>query len=76
MVKLQVISGKYVYLYFIVPLSKKEIYGEKLQAKAAQGDVSLAFGELSNIKTEGDHLADFSSRAPGDEKQMILSQIL
>ncbi|MRC26484.1 hypothetical protein GH854_34215, partial [Bacillus thuringiensis] len=41
-----------------------KVDGEKLQAKAVQGDVSLAFGELSNIKTEGDHLADFSSRGP------------
>ncbi|OFD57239.1 peptidase S8 [Bacillus mycoides] len=40
-------------------LSKAD--GERLKAL---GEVSFKFETLSNIKTEGDHLADFSSRGP------------
>ncbi|MDR4982615.1 S8 family serine peptidase [Bacillus cereus] len=40
-------------------LSKAD--GERLKGL---GEVSFKFEELSNIKTEGDHLADFSSRGP------------
>lgn len=40
-------------------LSKED--GERLQKL---GEVPFAFGELSNTKTEGDHLAGFSSRGP------------
>ncbi|EJQ32728.1 hypothetical protein IEC_05189 [Bacillus toyonensis] len=53
-----------------------KVDGEKLQAKAVQGDVSLAFGELSNIKTEGDHLADFSSRGPATKTDDIKPDIV
>jgi subtilisin family serine protease len=38
--------------------------GEQLKEKVDKGDVTLTFGELGNVKTEGDHLADFSSRGP------------
>ncbi len=38
--------------------------GEKLKAQIEQGNTSFSFGELSYIQTEGDHLADFSSRGP------------
>ncbi|MDM5153437.1 S8 family serine peptidase [Bacillus sp. DX1.1] len=50
--------------------------GEKLQAKAVQGDVSLTFGELSNTKTEGDYLADFSSRGPANKTDDIKPDIV
>ncbi|WP_025784661.1 S8 family serine peptidase [Sporosarcina sp. D27] len=40
-------------------LSKED--GEKLKEL---GEVSFTFNTLSNTKTEGDHLADFSSRGP------------
>ncbi|MGG0174731.1 S8 family serine peptidase [Gottfriedia acidiceleris] len=40
-------------------LSKED--GERLKAL---GEVNFTFGTLSNTKTEGDHLADFSSRGP------------
>ncbi|MDM5236430.1 S8 family serine peptidase [Bacillus cereus] len=42
-------------------LSKAD--GERLKAL---GEVSFKFETLSNTKTEGDHLADFSSRGPVD----------
>ncbi|WP_347440048.1 PA domain-containing protein, partial [Pseudomonas aeruginosa] len=38
--------------------------GEKLKAQIEQGNTSFTFGEISYIQTEGDHLADFSSRGP------------
>ncbi|MDM5156904.1 S8 family serine peptidase [Bacillus sp. DX1.1] len=50
--------------------------GEKLQAKAAQGDVTFTFGELSNTKTEGDHLADFSSRGPANKTDDIKPDVV
>lgn len=42
-------------------LSKKD--GEKLKAGLSE-DADFTFGELGNTKSEGDHLADFSSRGP------------
>ncbi|MED3127309.1 S8 family serine peptidase, partial [Bacillus wiedmannii] len=38
--------------------------GEKLKAQIEQGKTSLTFDEINYIQTEGDHLADFSSRGP------------
>jgi subtilisin family serine protease len=38
--------------------------GEVLQQKLAQGELTVTFGQISEIKTNGDHLADFSSRGP------------
>ncbi|EEL79802.1 Peptidase Vpr; Serine peptidase; MEROPS family S08A [Bacillus cereus AH1271] len=38
--------------------------GEKLKAQIKQGKTSLTFDEINYIQTEGDHLADFSSRGP------------
>ncbi|VDG99141.1 Minor extracellular protease vpr precursor [Lysinibacillus sphaericus] len=43
-------------------LSKKD--GEQLKAMAEAGEATFKFGELRNTKSEGDHLADFSSRGP------------
>src|SRR5699024_10082871 len=37
--------------------------GEALQEAVAAG-AAFTFGELGNIQTQGDHLADFSSRGP------------
>lgn len=47
--------------------------GEKLRA---QGDVTLTFGELSNTKTEGDRLADFSSRGPVSQTDDIKPDVV
>ena len=52
-----------------------KVDGEKLQAKAVQGDVSLAFGELSNIK-QREIIWLISAPVVLQLKQMILSQIL
>lgn len=38
--------------------------GEKLKAQIEQGSTSLTLDEINYIQTEGDHLADFSSRGP------------
>ena len=43
-------------------LTKEE--GEKLKAQIEQGSTSLTLDEINYIQTEGDHLADFSSRGP------------
>ncbi|WIY61903.1 S8 family serine peptidase [Bacillus arachidis] len=50
--------------------------GEKLQGQVAQGNVSLTFGEMSSAKTEGDHLADFSSRGPASKTDDIKPDIV
>ena len=36
----------------------------KTKAQIEQGNTSFTFDELTYIQTEGDHLADFSSRGP------------
>lgn len=46
---------------FIPAFGLTNVDGEKLKAL---GNTSLTFQTLNNIKTEGDHLADFSSRGP------------
>lgn len=43
-------------------LSKKD--GEQLKALAGANETTFKFGDLRSIKSEGDHLADFSSRGP------------
>ena len=54
-------------------LTKEE--GEKLKAQIEQGSTSLTLDEINYIQTEGDHLADFSSRILL-QQMMILSLIL
>lgn len=43
-------------------LSKKD--GEQLKAQAESGETTFEFKDVRNTKSEGDHLADFSSRGP------------
>lgn len=43
-------------------LSKSD--GEQLKAQVELGETTFKFGDVRNTKSEGDHLADFSSRGP------------
>src|SRR5699024_5038939 len=48
---------------FITAFRVSDTDGEAL-IEASKSETVLTFDELSNIETEGDHLADFSSRGP------------
>ncbi|TCP30929.1 peptidase Vpr [Scopulibacillus darangshiensis] len=49
---------------FTATFTMSKADGERLKALVDKGDASFTFGEQGNVETEGDHLADFSSRGP------------
>ncbi|MFY0762382.1 S8 family serine peptidase [Metabacillus dongyingensis] len=49
---------------FVPAFSMTKAAGEQLKAKIAQGNTAFTFSNLKDIVSEGDKLADFSSRGP------------
>ncbi|KON88077.1 hypothetical protein AF332_15500 [Sporosarcina globispora] len=49
---------------FVPAFSMTKAAGEQLKAKIAQGNTTFTFSNLKDIVSEGDKLADFSSRGP------------
>lgn len=61
---------------FVPAFSITKAAGEQLKAKITQGDTTLTFSNLKETQSEGDKLADFSSRGPVNDNYDMKPEVV
>jgi subtilisin family serine protease len=61
---------------FVPAFSITKEAGQQLKAEIAEGNTAFAFSNLQDIVTEGDKLADFSSRGPVNDNYDIKPEVV
>ncbi|MCP3739982.1 S8 family serine peptidase [Rossellomorea sp. BNER] len=61
---------------FVPAFSMTKAAGEQLKAKIAQGNMTFTFSNLKETQSEGDKLADFSSRGPVNDNYDMKPEVV
>ncbi|MBG9452380.1 hypothetical protein ABE67_24290 [Cytobacillus firmus] len=61
---------------FVPAFSMTKAAGEQLKEKIAQGNTTFTFSNMKELKSEGDKLADFSSRGPVNNNYDIKPEVV